>query len=267
VSHDPANEARAVERLKRAAEEARKAKRRAGEEDAGQAEQVARAMSEAAEALAKGDRTSAAERMEAAAQRLLAMEKTRARAEERARQITDLLETSASLERAVQTAMGRSAKSGHGREGNERAEGDGDGDRDGKTSSEAGGRNGKGKSGVGDGRSHGQARGDQGQGAPSRGGGHAPDPNDAKRGALKPNGSIAAPSQLGEGQRAILGIRGLGKGTEPPKEYREVFPTYDTAVEEGLEGDRIPAARRATVRRYFESIRPNDEPTASEKKP
>jgi hypothetical protein len=71
---------------------------------------------------------------------------------------------------------------------------------------------------------------------------------------------VAAESQLGEGPRAILAIRGLGKGTDPPKEYHDVFPAYDTLVEEGLNDDRIPAARRHAVRRYFQSIRPSDEP-------
>ena len=54
----------------------------------------------------------------------------------------------------------------------------------------------------------------------------------------------------------------MGKGGDP-KAYREIFPSYDTAVEDGLREDLVPAARRPTVRRYFSLIRPGNEPATN----
>jgi hypothetical protein len=85
---------------------------------------------------------------------------------------------------------------------------------------------------------------------------HVPDRHRGKHDPIAATGSIRAPSQVGEGQRAIQAINGLGRGTEPPAAYREVFPSYDAAAEEGIADERIPAQRRAAVRRYFQAIRP-----------
>ena len=65
-----------------------------------------------------------------------------------------------------------------------------------------------------------------------------------------------------EGEKAAGIIDGMGKGGDP-KDYRAIFPAYDTAVEDGLREELVPAARRPAVRRYFESIRP----TGSGEKP
>jgi hypothetical protein len=73
---------------------------------------------------------------------------------------------------------------------------------------------------------------------------------------LEASGAARAAAQVTEGERAVQAIRGLGRGEQAPGSYREVFPTYDAQIEEGLADERIPAARRAVVRRYFESIRP-----------
>jgi hypothetical protein len=62
---------------------------------------------------------------------------------------------------------------------------------------------------------------------------------------------------VGEGERAVQAIHGLGRGGEAPAAYREVFPSYDAAAEEGIADERIPAARRDAVRRYFQAIRPD----------
>jgi hypothetical protein len=83
-----------------------------------------------------------------------------------------------------------------------------------------------------------------------------PDRQRSHHAALEAKGSIRAPSQVSEGERAIQAIQGLGKGSDPPASYKEVFPSYDAAVEEGLDDERIPPARRSAVRRYFKAIRP-----------
>ena len=45
--------------------------------------------------------------------------------------------------------------------------------------------------------------------------------------------------------------------------FRDVFPSYESAVEDGLKDERVPAARRGAVRRYFSAIRPGDAPDES----
>jgi len=94
-------------------------------------------------------------------------------------------------------------------------------------------------------------------GDPGTGSGpHLPDRHRAHREPLSASGSLRAPSQVTEGARAIQAIRGLGHGADAPTSYREVFPSYDAAAEEGIADERVPAPRRAVVRRYFQSIRP-----------
>ncbi|APR75379.1 TolA protein [Minicystis rosea] len=272
---------RVLERLERAAEEAR---RGAAEGKGQDASETARALSRAAESLKRGDREAASQALAQAAERAAAMEQARAAAMAEAMAIVDMLEKSGALERAIQMAM----LGQDGENGGEKGEGMamlGDGkDGEGKDGSGQG-KGGKGGSGKGgkDGNGSGGEGGKQGgggasalrkaimarlmamgvAGAPQEGGDasngsgpHMPDRHRSKRAALTVQGSVRAPSQVGEGPRAIQAINGLGRGTEPPAAYREVFPTYDAAAEEGLADERIPAQRRAAVRRYFQSIRP-----------
>ncbi len=75
--------------------------------------------------------------------------------------------------------------------------------------------------------------------------------------ALPTQGDAHARSHVDAvGERAIAVLEGLGRNGDPTAELREVYPSYGVQVEEALADERIPAARRRTVRRYFESIRP-----------
>ena len=251
---------RVLERLERAAEEARKAGAQGGSREANEA---ARALSRAAESLRRGDRAAASEALSEAAERAAAMEQARAAAAAEAMAILEMLDRSGELEHAIQLAM----LGGEGQGGERGEQGDGQG------------RSGEGQSGEGQGKG-GQGNGPGGRAAGLRrallarlaamgaaespegsnespgSGPHMADRRRGKRASIKVEGSVRAPSQVGDGPRAIQAISGLGRGTEPPPAYREVFPSYDAAMEEGLADERIPAERRRAVRRYFESIRP-----------
>jgi hypothetical protein len=250
---------RTLERLSRAGEEARKAggdKGDKGEQSEGK--RAAESLARAAEALAKGDREAAAQMLDQAAERAEAMERERAEASAEAEAIAAMLEKSGLLEEAIEMALlGRegAGKPGEG-EGLAMGEGGG-GDKPGTGSGK-----GAGKKGLDLRRALASRLAAVGFGDPSSpgvdGSGSIPDRHRTKREALEAKSALRAPSEVGEGERAIQAIQGLGKGSEPPKEYREVFPSYDAAVEEGLEGERIPAARRVAVRKYFQSIRPVD---------
>jgi hypothetical protein len=257
---------RTLERLERAGDEARRAAASGKNPDAGEA---ARALSRAAEALRKGDREAAARELEQAAQRAASMEEQRSAMAAEAMAVAEMLERSGALERAIQMAL-------LGREGSGKSGGKGDGKGDGKGEDGLGlgDERGSGDKG-GDGRKGGDGNataalraaimarlaamgatdpdGDPGTGS----GPHIPDRKRARREALVASGSLQAPSQVNEGERAIQALKGLGRGTEPPASYREVFPAYDAAAEEGMADERIPAARRGAVRRYFRSIRPD----------
>ncbi len=196
------------------------------------------------------------------------MEEQRAAAAGEAMAIVEMLERSGALERAIQMALlgreGSGEKGGKGEDGLRRGRGRGVG-REGR-------RQGRGDKGSGQGGGAGALRAAimarlaamgaaDADGEPGTGSGpHIPDRHRAKRDPLAASGSLRAPSQMTEGARAIQAIHGLGKGTEPPASYREVFPSYDAAAEEGIADERIPAPRRAAVRRYFQSIRPTDAP-------
>jgi hypothetical protein len=254
---------RTLERLERAGDEARRAAASGKNPDASEA---ARALSRAAEALKKGDREAAARELEQAADRAASMEEQRSAMAAEAMAVAEMLERSGALERAIQMALlgregsGKGSGKGNGKGddglalGDERGSGD-KGDKSGQ------GRQGEGSAGAAL-RAAIMARlaamgatdpdGDPGTGS----GPHIPDRKRARREALVASGSLQAPSQVNEGERAIQAIKGLGKGTEPPASYREVFPAYDAAAEEGMADERIPAATRGAVRRYFRSIRP-----------
>ncbi|MFT3772339.1 MAG: hypothetical protein QM820_43645 [Minicystis sp.] len=275
---------RMLERLERAAEEAR---RGAAEGKGQDASEAARALSRAAESLKRGDREAASQALAQAAERAAAMEQARAAAAAEAMAIVEMLEKSGALERAIQMAMlgqdGENqgqpgeglAMAGEGQDGNGKGgsgEGKGQG---GKGGNGKGGKDGSGSGGEGSKQGGGASAlrkailarlaamgvgssSQQEGGEASNGSGpHMPDRHRSKRAALAAQGSIRAPSQVGEGPRAIQAINGLGRGTEPPAAYREVFPTYDAAAEEGLADERIPAQRRTAVRRYFQAIRPD----------
>lgn len=245
---------RTLERLERAGEEARRAAADGKSPGAGEA---ARALSRAAEALRRGDRQAAAEALDQAAARAGAMEQARAEAAAEAMAIADMLEKSGALEHAIQMAMlGREGEGAGREEGRGRAPGDGKGGE---------GDEGQGGKGSGALRSAilarlvalGMAGGEpDGSGSGTGSSPHIPDRHRAHRDPLAAAGSIRAPSQVGEGARAIQAIHGLGRGSEPPASYREVFPSYDAAAEEGMADERIPAQRRSAVRRYFQTIRP-----------
>jgi hypothetical protein len=246
---------RVLERLERAGEEARRA---AGEGKSAEAGEAARALSRAAEALRRGDREAAAQALDQAAARAGAMEQARAEAAAEAMAIAEMLEKSGALEHAIQMAM-------LGREGEGKGEGAGEkGEGAGEKGEGEGGQRGKDGKGSGALRSAILARlvamgvtGEPDAKETGSGSGpHVPDRRRAHREPLAAQGSIRAPSQVTEGARAIQAINGLGRGTEPPASYREVFPSYDAAAEEGIADERIPAQRRSAVRRYFETIRP-----------
>lgn len=251
---------RVLERLERAADEASRAMGK--NQDASRA---AQGMKQAAAALSRGDREAAASLLAQAIEHMKKVEAEREAASNDAKAVMEMLERAGLLERAVQAALVHGDKKGEGAgEGKDGKDG-----KDGKGKGE--GSDGKDGEGEGQGQGKGNAQswkealaarlavlGLNQKGDPSPGGtgGHIPNRGRSKRDPIDPSGSIKAHSQVGEGQRAIQAIQGLGKGSEPPASYREVFPSYDAAVEEGLADERIPAARRRAVRRYFETIRP-----------
>ncbi len=252
---------RMLERLSRAGDEARKSAQDRGSDS--ESARAAKALSQAAEAMQRGDRDAAAKMLDEAASRAEAMEKERAEMAAEAEAIVEMLEKSGALEQAIQLAMlGREGSDGEGKEG----EGSG-------RSKEGEGKGGQGKPGQGALRAAvlarlaalGVTRQDSAPGTKDDGQ-HLPDRKRATRVALAVEGSTRAPSQVGEGERAIQAIHGLGRGSEPPASYREVFPAYDAAAEEGIADERVPARRRAAVRRYFQAIRP-DQPDSSERHP
>lgn len=72
------------------------------------------------------------------------------------------------------------------------------------------------------------------------------------------SGDLQARTDVREGERAVSAIQGLGRGDDA-RAYRDIFPSYDSAAEDGLKDELIPAARRSAARRYFSSIRPGAE--------
>jgi len=259
ASETKESQERTLERLNRAGEEARKAGGDKGDKrEQGEGKRAAESLSRAAEALSKGDREAAAQMLDQAAERAEEMERERAEASAEAEAIAAMLEKSGLLEEAIEMAMLGREGPGKPGEGESLAMGEGDGsDKPGKGSGK-----GAGKKGLDLRRALASRLAAIGFGDKSSpgidGSGSIPDHHRTKREALEARGAIRAPSEVGEGERAIQAIQGLGKGSDPPKAYREVFPSYDAAVEEGLADERIPAARRAAVRKYFQSIRPVD---------
>ena len=216
-------------------------------------------VSRAAEALSRGDREAAAQMLERAAERAQAMERERAEADAEAQAILEMLEKSGLLEEAIEMAM--LGREGQGKPGGAEGPAMGEGEGAGKPGGSGSGA-GAGKKSLDLRRALASRLAAVGFGDTSSpgkdGSGSLPDRHRAKREALEMKSSLRAPSEVGEGERAIQAIQGLGKGSGAPKAYREVFPSYDAAVEEGLADERVPAARRGAVRKYFQSIRPVD---------
>ncbi|MEP7122355.1 MAG: hypothetical protein ABJE95_15645 [Byssovorax sp.] len=259
ASETKESQERTLERLNRAGEEARKAGGEKGENgEKSDGKSAAESLSRAAEALSKGDREAAAKMLDQAAERADSLERERAEASAEAEAIAEMLEKSGILEEAIEMAM--LGREGQGKPGEGLAMGEGnggEGDKPGKGSGKGAGKKGLDLRRALASRLAAIGFGDE-SGTGTDGEGSIPDRHRTKREALEVKSSVRAPSEVGEGERAIQAIQGLGKGSEPQAGYREVFPSYDAAVEEGLADERIPAARRAAVRKYFQSIRPVD---------
>lgn len=244
---------RTLARLSRAGDEARKAGGDKG--DKGDGKSAAESLSRAAEALSKGDREAAAQMLDQAAERAEALERDRAEATAEAEAIAEMLEKSGLLEEAIEMAM--LGREGQGKPGEGLVDAGQGGDKPGRGSGKGAGKKGLDLRRALASRLAAIGFGNE-PGTGASGGGSIPDRHRTKREAIEIKSSLRAPSEVGEGERAIQAIQGLGKGSEAPTAYREVFPSYDAAVEEGLADERIPAARRAAVRKYFQSIRPVD---------
>ena len=247
---------RVLERLARAAEEAR----RTGA--AGEA--LAQRLEAASASLTSGARVEAAEALERAAARSDALGEERERRERGIEALARLLERAGRTERAMQLArlgVDGEAAFGEWAEGGAGSE-EGGGVAPGELSHpgslseslatrlaamELAARLGGGQSGA--------------SGRPGRG--LEPPGSDAPcHGTSCPRAVDAAHrdeqtrSEIGEGARAVATLEGLGTAGDARTEYRALFPGYGAVAEESLGEDRVPAARRPVVRRYFESIRP-----------
>lgn len=205
---------------------------------------AAAALAEAREAAARGDKEAASRAMERAEREISALEKA-SRDAASASRMARVADGASELDRAMHAAL-NGDRSGGGRDGN----GEGRDGRDGDS----------GKDGAGASRTASKDNGDP-SGAPGAGpgaGDRAPGPEQRR---VTVGGDLQARADVREGERAVSAIEGMGRGGDP-RAFREIFPSYDTVVEDGLREDSVPAARRPTVRRYFSSIRPGgDEET------
>lgn len=205
---------------------------------------AAAALAEARDAAARGDKEAASRAMERAEREISALEKA-SRDAASASRMARVVDDASELDRAMHAAL-KGDRSGGGRDGN----GDGRDGRDGDS----------GRDGAGASRTAPSDNGDP-SGAPGAGpgaGDRAPGPEQRR---VTVGGDLQARADVREGERAVSAIEGMGRGGDP-RAFREIFPSYDTVVEDGLREDSVPAARRPTVRRYFSSIRPGgDEET------
>jgi tetratricopeptide (TPR) repeat protein len=242
---------RTLERLARTADEAR----RGGGRDA---EQLAEALSRAQAALGDGRMEEAARALEEAAARSERLSEERERAMRDAEALARLLERAGTLERAMQLA--RLGESGEALAGLSMSLGDGEGEGEGGTETGAGGR------GLAEGLAArlaalGLAEGPPGVGhGPGRRGGD----RRTDRAGLPTHGDVHARSQVREGERAVGVLEGLGQNADAERGYADVYPSYGAVAEDALANERVPAARREAVRRYFEAIRPGAERDGAE---
>ncbi|MCU0685986.1 MAG: hypothetical protein MUF34_27700 [Polyangiaceae bacterium] len=231
-----AEEKRALERLERGAQEATK-----GAASGPDSKAFAEALERARQALLDGDREGAAKALEEAARAAAALEARSGREGSMAGQVAALLQAAEMLEGKLGAGPGP-GETGSGEPNAGLLLPGGSGDKAASLRARL--------AALGLGR--------PGAGGPGPGGGHVTPPPVEGRKGLEPTGSVRARSAVGEGERAVKALAGLGRGARRAPAYKEVFPSYDAAVEEGLSDERIPAARRTAVRRYFESIRPGD---------
>lgn len=96
------------------------------------------------------------------------------------------------------------------------------------------------------------------EGSSATGGGRRSNPRagGTQRGPSVERRSHSRSRVTGNAGEAVAAISGVGAAGDATTAYRDVFPDYGVQVEEALHAEGIPAARRAVVRRYFESIRP-----------
>jgi tetratricopeptide (TPR) repeat protein len=235
---------RTLERLARSADEARRSGR--GRES----EQLAEALSRAQAALAEGRAEDAARALEEAAARADRLSEARERAASAGEALARLLERAGLLERAVQLA--RLGEAGEGEPGEGMAFRDGEGEGAGEPGGEGSAR------GLAEGLAARLAALGLAEGPPgvSHGPGGRGSDRRTERSGLPTHGDVHARSQVREGERAVGVLRGLGRNAEAEREYADVYPSYGAVAEDALSDERIPAARREAVRRYFEAIRP-----------
>lgn len=246
LSENPSKEdlAKLAERLDKAEQAARDAAKNAGTEAEKAAwNRAADALKEAKEAAQRGDAQAAKKALEKAQKEMSGLEDKSKSVSGKNSASSKMSEEAAKLDASL-------------RAGSQGKEPGGDG----KDPSDGKGKGGKGEGdkGKGGAKSKGGDDKDKGQNPGPGGGGPGDrDPlKDPKR--LKLNGDLQARTDVKEGEKAVSAIEGMGKGGDP-KAYQEIFPAYDTVVEDGLREDNVPAARRTTVRRYFKSIRPGEE--------
>ena len=213
---------------------------------------AAAALKEAREAAARGDAEAAKRAMARAERELAALEKASGDPSS-VGALARLTDEASELERAMYAAM-RGAPSS-------KASGSKPGD-DGRDEREpgAGGKDTAGAKGA-------RSKEDgEPSGAPGDGPGGADRTPGPEQQRLKVDGDLQARTDVREGERAVSVLQGMGRGGDP-KAYGEIFPSYDTVVEDGLREDSVPAARRPIVRRYFSSIRPGGEEEESRNGP
>lgn len=196
---------------------------------------AAEALAEARAAAARGDAESAKRATERAEREIAALEEADASGRATAR--TRLADSAAELDRSLYAAMRGGPREGSTAGGRDGRREDSDGD--------PAARSPRASSGGRDGNGPGPGRASDAPGGPEQRG-------------LRVSGDLQVRSDVREGERAVSAIEGMGRGGDP-RAYREIFPSYDTVVEDGLREDAVPAARRPTVRRYFSSIRPGDD--------
>ncbi|MBX3272646.1 MAG: hypothetical protein KF729_20465 [Sandaracinaceae bacterium] len=242
-----AEERRALERLERAAERAA----RRGEDG------LAEALRRARDALSGGDRDGAAQALEGAAGALDQLEDALAEARSALARRASLDALAAEVERTLQLArLGRETDEGE----------DADAFLDPRRGS--GGPPSEGASSGTGARPLSAAILDrltalglaEGPTVSPRGSGGGPRRTGRPERAVPVERAAHAPSHVERaGTRAVAALEGLGRSGDPSEALREVYPSYGVDAEEALASERIPAARRRTVRRYFESIRPDQD--------
>jgi hypothetical protein len=236
----PEDLAKLAERLDKAEQAAREAAKNAGSEAEKAAwNRAAEALKEAKEAAQRGDAAAAKKALEKAEKEMAGLENKSKSVSGKNSAASKMSEQAAKLDRSLRAgAEGKDPAA----DGEGKGKGQGEGDK---------GKGGSPSKGGKDDKDKGQNPGPGGGGPGDR------DPlKDPKR--LKLNGDLQARTDVREGEKAVSAIEGMGKGGDP-KAYQEIFPAYDTVVEDGLREDNVPAARRTTVRRYFKSIRPGEE--------